>query len=454
MPSAELMDRIPPNNLDAERAVLGSAILDRNALMTVVEMLEADDFYEPRHALAFETLKGMTRKDKAVDELTFQEEMSRQDLWDRVGGPAFTSMLFDCVVTSANVEHYCAIVREKSIHRALIRAGAEITRSGYAEEAESHEALSAAEKKIFDITRRGSRSSIRGIEDVVTSVFNTIERNSQEGVQSNSVKSGFDDLDSITGGFQPGSLNIIAARPSVGKTALALNISSNAAISENVPTLIFSLEMSSEQIASRLLSSIARVNLKQLMDSRKFDNSQWTALTHAASRLCNAPLFIDDSSMLSTFDLRARCRRFMSRHANRKCLVVVDYLQLMSSDSRRSDNNRQQEVADISRMLKAVAREFEIPVIALSQLSRNVERRGTNQQPQRPVLSDLRDSGAIEQDADLVAFLYRKSYQDLDSSDDTAELSVQKHRNGPTGKVEFVFYREFSRFESSTRYSM
>jgi replicative DNA helicase len=374
--------------------------------------------------------------------------MLSQNIWERVGGPSFTAGLFDAVKSVASIEHYCSIVREKSIHRALIRAGAEITRTGYAEDIESSEAVSSAEQRIFEITRSGAKTSIKEIGDVVTSVFNQIERNSQEGKPSNSVLSGFADFDSLTGGLQPGSLNIIAARPSVGKTALALNIASHAAVAGNSPTLIFSLEMSSEQIVSRLLSALARVNIKELQDSRNFDNAQWTALTDAASQLCNSPIFIDDSSMLSTFELRARCRRFMSRHIGEKCLVIVDYLQLMSSDMKRMDN-RQQEVADISRMLKGVAREFEVPVIALSQLSREVEKRGTGK---RPVLSDLRDSGAIEQDADIVAFLYRKSYQDLDSTDDTAELSIQKHRNGPTGKVNLVFYREFSRFESGAQF--
>jgi replicative DNA helicase len=448
-----LLDRIQPNNLDAERAVLGAAIMDKSALLSAVEILEAEDFYDPKHSMVFEVIKGMARKDKAVDNVTFEDEMTRQGQWDRVGGPSFTAALFDAVTTVANIEHYCAIVREKSVYRALIRAGAEITRSGYAEEEGSSEALSSAEKRIFDIARRGAKSSIKEIKDVVTSVFEQIQRNNQDGVPSHSVMSGFDDLDSLTGGFQPGSLNIIAARPSVGKTALALNIAAHASVSENVPTLVFSLEMSAEQVASRMLSSIASVNMKELEKTRKFDNTQWTDLTSAASRLCNAPIFIDDSSALSTFELRARCRRFMSKFMGRKCLVIVDYLQLMSSDMKRADN-RNQEVADISRVLKGVAREFEIPVIALSQLNRKAEDREQGKRVVRASLANLRDSGAIEQDADIVAFLDRRSYQDIDSSDNTAELSIQKHRNGPTGKVDLVFYREFSKFESTARFKM
>jgi replicative DNA helicase len=442
------MDRIQPNNLDAERAVLGAVILDRSALPAAVEMLEPEDFYDPRHSMAFDLIKGMARKDKAVDEITFEEEMTRQNLWERVGGASFTATLIDAVSTAANIEHYCAIVREKSVYRALIRAGAEITRSGYAEEDDSSQTIAAAEQRIFEIARRGAKSSIKNIKEVITGVFNKIERDIREETPTNVVLSGFQDLDSLTGGLQPGSLNIIAARPSVGKTALALNIASHAAVYNGVPTLIFSLEMSGEQIASRMLSSLARVNIRELIKGRNLDNELWTRMTTAASDLCNAPIFIDDSSMLSTFELRSRCLRFMSRYIGKKCLVVIDYLQLMTSGSKRGEN-RNQEVADISRMLKGIARECDIPVVALSQLSRKVEERGAEK---RPMLSDLRDSGAIEQDADIVAFLYRRSYQDLDSADNTAELLVEKHRNGPTGKINLVFYREYARFESSANF--
>jgi replicative DNA helicase len=444
------MDRIPPNNLDAERAVLGAAILDRNALMIVVETLRPADFYDPKHIMVFEVIADMAEKDKAVDQLTFQEELSRRNLWDRLGGPSFTAMLVDAVTTTANVDHYCSIVRDKSVHRALIRVGAEITRTGYTEDMDSSDALADAEQKVFEVARHGAKSSLKSIAAVVVGAFDQIERSIQEGVSANAVPSGFSDLDAITGGFQQGSLNIIAARPSMGKTAFALNIATHAAVMEGIPTLIFSLEMSAEQIAARMLSSQARVNTKELQEAGRFSNEQWNSLTDAVAQLSASPIFIDDSSTLSAFELRSRCRRFMSKYAGRRSLVIIDYLQLLSAAAKRVEN-RQQEVADISRSLKGVAREFEVPVIALSQLSREVEKRGTGK---RPVLSDLRDSGAIEQDADVVAFLYRAAYyqQDNDSSDNTAELSIQKHRNGPTGKVQLVFYREFSRFENSTRF--
>jgi replicative DNA helicase len=450
LPGQELIDRIQPNNLDAERAVLGAIILEKSALPVAVEMLEPDDFYDPRHSMAFDLIKDMAQKDKAVDEITFKEEMTRQNLWERVGGSSFTATLIDAVSTAANIGHYCAIVREKSIYRALIRAGAEITRSGYTEEEDSAQTLARAEQKIFEIARRGAKSSIKNIKDLLTGVFDKIERDRREEVPANAVLSGFAALDSLTGGLQPGSLNIIAARPSVGKTALALNIATHAAIDDGVPILIFSLEMSGEQIASRILSSVAKVSIREVVRADSLDNKLWTDMTSAASKLYNAPIYIDDSSMLSSFELRSRCLKFMSRHIGKKCLVIIDYLQLMTSGSKRGEN-RNQEVADISRMLKGVARECDIPVIALSQLSRKVEERGAEK---RPMLSDLRDSGAIEQDADIVAFLYRRSYQDLDSNDNTAELLVEKHRNGPTGKINLVFCRAYSRFESCANFNM
>ncbi|MDR1885256.1 MAG: replicative DNA helicase [Synergistaceae bacterium] len=438
-------ERIPPNNLDAERAVLGACLLERDAMMLVVETLTSEDFYEPRHALAFGVMAEMASKDRAVDSLTFQEELSRRGLLDRVGGISFVGMLVDAVTTTANIEHHCSIVRDKSVHRELIRVGADIARTGFAEDVEAEDALAQAEQSVFEIAKHGSQSRLKDISSVIISTFEGIERGISEGVTANGVPSGFTDFDRMTGGFQPGSLNIIAARPSMGKTAFALNVAQSAALYQNIPVLIFSLEMSAEQLAGRMLSSEARVNLRELAAEGNVRSDQWNSLTDAVAKLSRASIFIDDSSTLSTLDLRSRCRRFFSRHRVDKCLVIVDYLQLMVNNKRAE--NRQQEVSDISRALKGVAREFETPVIALSQLSRAVEQRGSDK---RPMLSDLRDSGAIEQDADIVAFLYRPAYyqQDRDSSDPTAELAIAKHRNGPTGKVDLMFYREYSRFEN------
>ena len=440
-------ERIPPNNLDAERAVLGACLLERDALLRVVETLRPEDFYEPRHAMVFKTMADMAERDKSVDSLTLQDELSRRDLLERVGGAPFITSLVDAVTTTANVEYHCDIVRDKSVHRELIKVGAEIARTGFSEDVESSEALSSAEKQVFEIAR-GTASRIRKIASVVLTTFDEIERSLSEGAAANGVFSGFTDFDKLTGGFQPGSLNIVAARPSMGKTAFALNIAQHAALVEGIPVLIFSLEMSAEQLAGRLLSSVARVNLRELQQSNNVRKDQWNALTDAVARLSKSPIFIDDSSTLSTMELRSRCRRFFAEHRNAKSLVIVDYLQLMVN-SRRAEN-RQQEVSDISRAMKGLAREFSVPVIALSQLSREVEKRGSDK---RPMLSDLRDSGAIEQDADLVAFLYRPAYyqQDKESADPTAEVAIAKHRNGPTGKADLLFYREYSRFENLAR---
>ena len=437
-------ERIPPNNLDAERAVLGACLLEHDALISMVETLRPEDFYEPRHGMAFKVMTEMAERDKKVDSLTLQEELSRRDLLERIGGAPFIAMLVDAVTTTANVEYHCDIVRDKSINRELIKVGAEIARTGFSEDVESSDALAVAEKRVFEIAR-GETSRIRKIANVVVATFDEIERNISEGTSRNGVLSGFDDFDKLTGGFQPGSLNIIAARPSMGKTAFALNIAERAALGGDVSVLIFSLEMSAEQLAGRLLSSVARVNLRELQQSNNVRTDQWNALTDAVARLSRLPIFIDDSSTLSTMELRSRCRRFFAEHRTGKSLVIVDYLQLMAN-SRKSEN-RQQEVSDISRAMKGLAREFSVPLIALSQLSREVEKRGADK---RPMLSDLRDSGAIEQDADLVAFLYRPAYyqQDKESADQTAEVAIAKHRNGPTGKANLVFYKEFSRFES------
>jgi replicative DNA helicase len=437
-------ERIPPNNLDAERAVLGACLIERDALVLVVETLRQEDFYEPRHGLIFKVMREMAERDRAVDSLTFQEELSRRDLLDRVGGASFIATLVDAVTTTANIEYHCAIVRDKSVHRELIKVGAEIARSGFSEEIESTDALASAEQQVFEIAR-GNASQIRDIASVVVATFDQIERSISEGISGNGIPSGFTDFDRLTGGFQPGSLNIIAARPSMGKTAFALNIAENAALHGDVSVLIFSLEMSAEQLAGRLLSSVARVNLRELQQSNNVRTDQWNSLTDAVARLSRSSIFIDDSSSLSTLELRSRCRRFFAERRGGRSLVIVDYLQLMVNS--RKTENRQQEVSDISRAMKGLAREFSVPVIALSQLSREVEKRGSDK---RPLLSDLRDSGAIEQDADLVAFLYRPAYyqQERESVDPTAEVAIAKHRNGPTGKADLIFYREFSRFEN------
>ena len=351
----------------------------------------------------------------------------------------------DAVTTTANVEYHIGIVRDKSVHRGLITVGSDITRLGFSEDVEVDEALETAEHKVYEIAHAGRTSNVRSAGEVVKAAFDGIEKRLREGVDAAGVKTGFADFDDISGGLQPGGLYILAARPSMGKTAFALNIAQHVALQESIPVLLFSLEMSAEQIAQRMLSSESRVNLREIFAANDVQNEQWNAIDQAAKRLEASPIFIDDSSVLNTLDLRGRCRRFFAKQKAEKGLIVLDYLQLM--DVARKSDNRQQEVSEISRALKAVAREFKVPVLALSQLSRDVEKRGGSKKPQ---LSDLRDSGAIEQDADMVIFLYREAYYALEgeNADPTSEVIVAKNRNGPTGKVELIFFREYARFDS------
>ena len=437
-------DRVPPFNLEAERSVLGACMLEREALMAVTEGLTADDFYDPRHRNAFEIISSMAERDIAVDSLTFREELIKLGLEEKLGGLSFIAALLDAVTTTANVEHHISIVRDKSVHRGLITVGSDISRMGFSEDVEVAEALESAEQKVFEIARSGRTANVRGSKEVIKSALSEIEKRLAGGLTMTGVPTGFKDFDKMSGGLQAGGLYILAARPSMGKTAWAINVAQYAALQENIPVLIFSLEMSAEQIAQRMLSAEARVNLRQIFESRNLQNEQWNQLSQAAGKLSLCPLYIDDSSTLNTLDLRGRCRRFFAKQKSEKGLIVLDYLQLMNVA--RKIENRQQEVSEISRALKGIAREFKVPVIALSQLSRDVEKRGGSKKPQ---LSDLRDSGAIEQDADMVIFLYREAYYaQEESQDSSAEVIVAKNRNGPTGKVKLVFFKEYARFEN------
>lgn len=445
--SGQPFDRIPPRNLDAERAVIGSCLMDRDVLIQATEMLAPEDFYDLNYRAAFEVLTEMSHNDRPVDSLTFLEELSRKSLAEKLGGQAFVVAVMDSVPTTANAEYHGRIVRDKAILRRLIAAGSAIVRMGYSEDRDLEELLEDAERSIFEVSRQRNDVSFKRVSEVIGPAFRQIEEQFHRSEQTvTGVMTGFEDLDRLTGGFQPGSLNILAARPSMGKTALALNIARNVAVHSDLPVLLFSLEMGADQLVQRMLGSEARVNIQDLRTGN-FAKEDWEKLTAAAGRLTKAPIYIDDSSVLTTTDMRARCRRFKARY-NSLGMIVVDYLQLMSM-ARRIEN-KQQEVSEISRGLKAIARELEVPVLSLSQLSRAVESRNDK----RPQLSDLRDSGAIEQDADLVALLYRESYYEKDvppdQQDDSAVLDIAKHRNGPTGVVHLMFMRQHTRFESKS----
>ena len=443
-----MYDRVPPQNTGAERAVLGACLLEREALGSSVENLSPEDFYDMNHRTAFEVMSEMFGANRPVELITFGEELMKRGLFEKLGGqPFFASMVAE-VPTTANIEFHTSIIKEKSTRRRLIDAGNHIVRLGYASDMENSMALDEAERVVFEIAQNNDKADFRAVRDILGGTFAKIEEQYRKsGAQVSGFESGFMDLDSLTGGFQPGSLNIIAARPSMGKTALALNVAQFGGGKAGDSVLIFSLEMSSDQLVQRMLGSEAQVNV-HAMRTGVMGKSEWDDLMNAAGRLSRMPIYIDDSSMLTTMDFRARCRRFKSRHANLG-LVVVDYLQLMSLGGRNIDN-KQQEVAEISRMLKSVARELQCPVIALSQLSRAVEQSSDR----KPMLSHLRDSGAIEQDADTVLLLYRPDYYEgavNPSTDSEAILNLAKNRNGPTNEVRLIFRREITRFFNAAR---
>lgn len=445
MPDQSLLDRVVPHSLEAERAVLGACIVDREALIAVMEMLQPSDFYDLNHQAVFEVIADMSRRDKPVDPLTLFDELSRKGIAEKLGGRTFIVGLVDGVPTTANVEYHATIVKERYIRRQLISVGNQLVGMGYSEDRDVKDLLEEAEQSVFAISQDRNRKSFKSVADILPPTFKRIEEQFHSTDQSvTGTQTPFTDFNRLTGGFQPGTLNIIAARPSMGKTALAINMAEYVGTERKVPVLIFSLEMGAEQLVQRMLGSLAQVNIHDL-NTGSFADRDWDKLTDAAARLSQSPIFIDDSSMLSTVEFRARSRRFKAQY-NGLGLIVVDYLQLMSF-ARRIDS-KQQEVAEISRALKGVARELEVPVIALSQLSRAVEQRNEK----IPQLSDLRDSGAIEQDADMVLLLYRKGYYDTPQSeeeeDNTALIRIAKHRNGPTGDIRLIFRKEFTRFDN------
>lgn len=440
----QLYDRVPPQNLDAERAVLGACLLEHEALGIALETLRPEDFYDLNHRAAYEVMGEMFNASRPVDLVTIGEELARRGVFDKLGGQPFLAALVAEVPTTANIAFHAGIVREKSVRRRLIDAGSKIVSLAYSSELESAMIVDEAERAVFEVSQRNNRADFRPVSDILGRTFQNIEQRYQEsGSDVSGFESSFADLDRLTAGFQPGSLNIIAARPSMGKTAFALNIAQFGGGGSRSAVLIFSLEMSAEQLVQRMLAAQSEVDL-QAMNTGTMSKGDWDELQNAAGVLTQRPIFIDDSSMLTTMDFRARCRRFKSRYPSLG-LVIVDYLQLMSFGGRQTDN-RQQEVSEISRMLKGVARELACPVIALSQLSRETEKRPDK----KPMLSDLRDSGAIEQDADTVMFLYRRDYYEETQPgvDSEAQLTLAKNRNGPTDTITLVFQREITRFRS------
>ncbi|MGB9867984.1 MAG: replicative DNA helicase [Bacillota bacterium] len=428
--------RVPPQHVEAEQSVLGSMLIDKKAILRAMELLRPEDFYVTAHQIIFRTMIELFDQGGAVDLVTLSEELQRRGQLESVGGVEYLSELANVVPTAANVEYYCRIVEEKSLLRQLIDAGTEIVRQGYAAKEDVEEIIDRAEQLIFEISQRRSVQGYYLMRDVLVETLERIEKLYANRGNAIGIPSGFKDLDALTSGFQPSDLVILAARPSQGKTTMALNIVRNAAVKEKIPTAIFSLEMSKEQIAQRMLCSEASIDGQKLRQGF-LDDDDWRRLSIALGRLGEAPIFVDDTPSISIMELRTKARRIKAEHG--LGLIVIDYLQLMQG--RGKAENRQQEISEISRSLKALGRELKVPVIALSQLSRAVEQR----QDRRPQLSDLRESGAIEQDADIVIFLH--SSPEMETSQ-IVEVILAKQRNGPTGSIKLYFLRNFCRFES------
>ena len=449
----EQIHRIPPHNLEAEQAVLGSVLLEKDSIGRVLEILLPDgrDFYNDVHAILFKGMVSLFEKNVPVDIVTLTDLFKDSDAMDSVGGISYIGQMAEATPTAANIMYYANIVREKSLSRKLINAATEIVRRGYESSDSIEDFVDDAERIIFEASQDRIKKTFYALKDLTKDTFETIEKLYEKKSHITGVPTGFKDIDRLTAGLQNSDLIIIAGRPSMGKTSFALNIAEHVAIEGETPVVVFSLEMSKEQLTQRMLASRAKVDLHRLRNGHLTDED-WSRLTTAVGTLYEAPVFIDDTPAQTVLDLRAKARRWKSE-LNFK-LVIVDYLQLMRGRGRA--DNREQEIADISRSLKALAKELNVPVIALSQLSRRAEER----EKARPQLSHLRESGAIEQDADVVMFVYREGvYSPCDCPKELctcgvrrgAEIIVAKQRNGPTDTIKLTFLNEFTRFEDQTR---
>ncbi|OKO96803.1 replicative DNA helicase [Geobacillus proteiniphilus] len=437
-------ERIPPQSIEAEQAVLGAVFLDPTALTLASERLIPEDFYRAAHQKIFHAMLRVADKGEPVDLVTVTAELAALEQLEEVGGVSYLSELADSVPTAANVEYYARIVEEKSLLRRLIRTAASIAQDGYTREDEIDVLLDEAERKIMEVSQRKHSGAFKNIKDVLVQTYDNIEMLHNRNGDITGIPTGFTELDRMTSGFQRSDLIIVAARPSVGKTAFALNIAQNVATKTNENVAIFSLEMSAQQLVMRMLCAEGNINAQNLRTG-KLTPEDWGKLTMAMGSLSNAGIYIDDTPSIRVSDIRAKCRRL--KQESGLGMVVIDYLQLIQGSGRNREN-RQQEVSEISRSLKALARELEVPVIALSQLSRSVEQR----QDKRPMMSDLRESGSIEQDADIVAFLYRDDYYNKDSENkNIIEIIIAKQRNGPVGTVQLAFIKEYNKFVNLER---
>ena len=437
------LTRSAPQNISAEQATLGSILLEKDSILNCIEILHWEDFYKSAHQIIYKCALNLFEKNQAVDLVTLTEELQKKKQLDEVGGASYLATLMSSVPTAANVFYYAKIVEEKAILRKLINHATQIVSMGYEEQEEARVLLDKAENLIFDVSQQKIKNFFSPIKDLLTESFEKIEDLYHSGNFITGVPTGFVQLDELTTGFQPSELIIVAGRPSMGKTAFCMNIAQFTAMQHKIPVAIFSLEMAKSQIVQRMLCSEARIDTHALRRGI-MPEEDWPKLSLAAGRLSAAPIFIDDSAGISPLEIKAKARRLKAQHD--LGLILIDYLQLIQTGLRVE--NRQQEISQISRSLKGLARELNIPVVAVSQLSRAVELRSN----QRPRLSDLRESGALEQDADVVAFIYREEYYKPKSSKKgIAEVIISKQRNGPTGTIELAFLKEYTRFENLAR---
>lgn len=435
--------KIPPNNMEAEQSVLGAMLLDKNAISQASETLRGEDFYKAAHQQIYEAILELYDRDEPVDLITLVDYLRKKGILDVVGGITYLTSLSSSVPTTANVKYYIKIVEDKSTLRRLIKSSSETMDKCYAESEEVPDILDKAEKDIFDISQKAMTHDFEPMSRILERGFNEIERLYNNKGALTGVPSGFPELDAKTSGFQKGDMILIAARPSMGKTAFMLNIAQYAAIKNNSSVAIFSLEMSKEQLAYRMMCSEANIDMLKLRTGN-LDDDDWVRLAKCAGPLASAKIFIDDTPGISITEVRSKCRRLKIEYG--LDLVIIDYLQLMQG--RGKTENRQQEVSEISRSIKALAKEMDTPVIAAAQLSRAPEARTDH----RPMLSDLRESGSIEQDADVVGFLYRDEYYNRESEKkNIAEVIIAKQRNGPTGTVELAFIGKYAKFGSLDR---
>jgi replicative DNA helicase len=433
-------DRLPPQSLEAEQSVLGAVLLENNALLKCLDVINEGDFYRESHRRIFTTMLDLFDKGEAIDLVTVGEYLQRASGLEVVGGTSYLASLASQVPTAANVIYHAKIVREKALLRSLLRSSTDIASRVYEDAEEAEELLDFAEKSIFEISDKRIKSAFVSIKDVVKDSFKMIEDLYGRKETITGTPTGFSDLDEKTAGLQKSDLIIIGGRPSMGKTALALNMAQHLAVEHHEPVAIFSLEMSTPQLVMRLLCAEAKVDSARIRKGF-VEKHEWHKLTNAAGRLHEAPIFIDDSANIGVLEMRAKARRLKMEHG--LSLVVVDYIQLMRG--RTNLERREQEISDITRSLKALAKELDVPVVGLSQLNRGVEMRTDK----RPTLADLRESGAIEQDADVIIFLYRDSVYSKNREDRSAELIVAKQRNGPTGTIKVTFLDKSTRFEDA-----